>query len=95
MCLVRWFVPVSEMVYDETGQCIVKPKCVGNSLYCQQNLAVIHIDSIAHDALLSLVYGVGYITDNFHFSHALDAFHTYFVNSYTYHRMHNFIPKTR
>lgn len=93
--LVHWFVPVGETVHSETGQWVVKPEYIGNGPNRQQNLAVIHIDSIARDALLSPVYGEGYLPDNFHFSHALDAFHTYFVNSYADHQMHEFIPKTR
>lgn len=92
---MHWFVPVSETVHDGTGQWAVEPEYVRNSLYHQLNLAVIYINLIAHDALLSLVCRGGYPPDNFHFSHALDAFHTYFVNSYANHQMHEFIPKTR
>ena len=93
--LVHWFVPVGETVHDETGQWVVEPEYVGNGVNRQQNLAVIHIDSIARDSLLSPVYREGYLPDDFHFSHALDAFHTYFVNSYADHQMHEFIPKTK
>ena len=48
---------------------MVETEYVGNGLNCQQNLAVIHIDSIAHDALLSPVYGEGYLPDDFHIPH--------------------------
>ena len=42
----------------------------------------------------SPVFGDGYLPDDFHFSHALDAFHSIFVNSYADHHTHEFIPKT-
>ena len=83
-----------EMVHEEMGQWVVEPEYVGNGPNQQQNLAVIHIDSIAHDSLLSLVYREGFLPDDFNFSHFLDAFHTYFVNSYADHQMHEFIPKS-
>ena len=70
-------------------------KCIQPVVLLQTNIwisNIILIDSIAHDALLSPVYREGYLPDNFYFFHALDAFHTYFVNS---HQMHKFIPQTR
>ena len=91
MCIGRVYL----FFHDETGQWVVEPEYVGNGVNRQQNLAVIHIDSIARDSLLSPVYGERYLPDDFHFSHALDAFHTYFVNSYADHQMHEFIPKTK
>lgn len=93
--LVHWFVPVGETVHDETGQWVVKPEFVGNGPSRQQHLAVIHIDSIARGALLSPVYGSRYLPDDFHFSFALDAFHSYFVNNYADHHMNEFIPKIK
>lgn len=92
--LVHWFVPVSESVHNKTGQWVVELEYLGTGVNHQQNLAVVHVDSIAHDALLSPVFGDGYLPDDFHFSHALDAFCSYFVNSYANHHTHEFIPKT-
>ena len=92
--LVHWFVPVSELVHDEMGQWVVEPEYLGTGVNHQQNLAAVHVDSIAHDTLLSPVFGDGYLPDDFHFSHALDAFCSYFVNSYADHHTHKFIPKT-
>ena len=91
--LVHWFVPVGGLVHDETGQWVVEPEFVGNGPNHQPHLAVIHINSIACSALLSPVYGEGYLPDDFYFSHALDALHTYFINSYADHHIHEFIPK--
>ena len=93
--LVHWFVPVGETVHDETGQWVVKPEFVGNGPSCQQHLAVIHIDSIVRGALLSPVYGSGYLPDDFHFSFALDAFCSNFVNNHADHHMIEFIPKIK
>ena len=93
--LVHWFVPVGETIHDETGQWVVKPEFVGNGPNCQQHLAVIHIDSIAHGALLSPVYGSGYLPDDFHFSFTLDALHSYFINNHADHHMNEFIPKIK
>ena len=72
---------------------MVEPKFVGDCHNCGKDLTVIHVDSIAHGALLSPVYGSGYLPDNFHFSASLDAFHTYFVNNYADHHMHEFVLK--
>ena len=93
--LVHWFVPVGETIHDETGQWVVKPEFVGNGPSHQQHLAVIHINLIACGAHLSPVYGSGYLPDDFHFSFALDAFHSYFINNHADHHMNKFIPKIK
>ena len=91
--LVHWFVPVGDSVHEETGQWVVAPESVGKHCNRHKHLTVIHVDCIARGALLSPVYGSGYLPDNFHFSISLDAFHTYFVNNYADHHMHEFVPK--
>ena len=48
-------VPVSELVHNKTGQWAVELEYLGTGVNRQQNIAVVHVDSIAHDALLSLV----------------------------------------
>lgn len=90
--LVHWFVPVGESVHDETGQWVVKPEFIGTGHNRCENLAVVHVDCIARGALLSPVYGSGYIPDDLHFSASLDAFRTYFVNNFADHHMHEFVP---
>lgn len=93
--LVHWFIPVGESVHDETGQWVVKPEFIGTGQNRREHLAVVHVDCIARGALLSPVYGSGYIPDDLHFSASLDAFRTYFVNNFADHHMHEFVPKIK
>ncbi|KAH9986224.1 hypothetical protein BJV77DRAFT_1061839 [Russula vinacea] len=57
----------------------------------QRTLAVIHLDCVARAAHLLPVYGPSFIPDDFHFSDALDAFRSYFVNRHIDHHTHNFL----
>lgn len=91
--LVHWFVPVGESVHEETGQWIVEPEFIGNGCNQLPNLTVVHVDCIAHGALLSPVYGTGFLPDTFHFSDSLNAFCSYFVNNHANRHMHKFVPK--
>ena len=91
--LVHWFVPISESMHDETGQWVVEPEFIGDGRNQHPNLTVIHVDCIAYGALLSPVYGTGFLPDAFHFSDSLDAFRSYFVNNYANHHMNEFVPK--
>ena len=90
--LVHWFIPVGKLVHDETGQWVVKPEFIGTGQNRRVNLAVVHVDCIARGTLLSPVFGSGYIPDDLHFCASLDAFHTFFVNNFADHHMHEFIP---
>ena len=90
--LIHWFVPVGESVHDETRQWVVKPEFIGTGHNRCENLAVVHANCIAQGALLSPIYGSGYIPDDLHFSASLDTFHTYFVNNFDDHHMHKFVP---
>lgn len=91
--LVHWFVPIGESVHDETGQWVVEPEFIGDGRNRRPNLAVIHVDCIARGALLSPVFGAGFLPDTFQFSASLDAFRSYFVNNYADHHMNEFVPK--
>lgn len=91
--LVHWFTLVGDSVHEETGQWVVEPKFLGDHHNHCKYLAAIHVDCITCGALLSPIYGSGYLPDNFHFSTSLDALHTYFVNNYANHHMHEFVPK--
>ena len=91
--LVHWFTLVGDSVHEETGQWVVEPKFLGDHHNHCKYLAVIHVDCITCGALLSPIYGSGHLPDNFHFSTSLDALHTYFVNNYANHHMHEFVPK--
>ena len=85
--------PLGRAADFQHGQWVVKPEFMGDRQNRHKHLAVIHVDCIARGALLSPVYGSGYLPDTFHFSASLDAFHTYFINNYADHHMHKFVPK--
>ena len=91
--LVYWFIPVGELVHEETGQWVVEPEFIGNGCNQLPNLTVVHVDCIAHGTLLSPVYGTGFLPDTFHFSDSLDVFCSYFVDNHANHHMHKFVPK--
>jgi len=86
--IARIFVPVGHSTDDETGFWVVKPEFTENG---RQHLAVIHLDCIARAAHLTGVYGSSFLPDDFDFSFTLDVFHSYFVNSYADHHMHEFL----
>ena len=90
--LVHWFIPVGKLVHDKTGQWVVKPEFIGTGQNRCVNLAVVHADCIARGTLLSPIFGSGHIPDDLHFCASLDAFHTFFINNFADHHMHEFIP---
>lgn len=85
--LVHWLVP-GDAPDEDTGLWVVQPEFGANG---QQTLAVIHLDCVARAAHLLPVYGPSFIPDDFHFSDALDAFRSYFVNRHIDHHTHNFL----
>lgn len=85
--LVHWLVP-GDAPDEDTGLWVVQPEFGANG---QRTLAVIHLDCVARAAHLLPVYGPSFIPDDFHFSDALDAFRSYFVNRHIDHHTHNFL----
>ncbi|KAJ7238115.1 hypothetical protein B0H12DRAFT_1204309 [Mycena haematopus] len=85
--LVNWFVPVGNGPDPDTGMWTVERECDRGV----PTLAIIPVDSIARAAHLIGVYGTAALPEDFHFSDALDAFNTYFVNPYADHHMHEFL----
>ena len=92
--LIRWFVTVGPRVDDETGLWIVKPETVtGNGNRSQPHLAVVHLDCIARAAHLIGVYGSAFLPEDFDFTFALDAFQSFYINTYADHHMHEFLTQ--
>ena len=92
--LVHWLVTVGPHVDDETGLWIVKLETVtGNGNRSQPHLAVVHLDCIARAAHLIGVYGSAFLPEDFDFTFALDAFQSFYINTYTDHHMHEFLTQ--
>ena len=85
--LVHWYHTVGTEPDEDTGLWVVKPKYTNG----HQNLAVIHLDTIARGAHLIGVYGSSFLPEGFHFSHSLDLFRAYFVNCFADHHTHEFL----
>ena len=85
--LVNWFVPDEDKPDEATGMWVVSPEREGN----ERTLEVIHLDSIARGAHLLPVYGSGFLPEDFQYTVSLDAFRSYFVNSYIDHHTHEFL----
>lgn len=85
--LVNWFVLDGEEPDDVTGMWVVRPEYQGNT----RSLNVVHLESIARGAHLLPVYGTGFLPEDFHYTASLDAFRSYFVNSYIDHHAHEFL----
>lgn len=86
--LVNWLVRNSDAVDDDTGMWVVRPEHEANG---RRTLEVIPLDSIAGAAHLLPVYGSSLLPEDFHFTHSLDAFRSYFVNCYADHHTHEFL----
>ncbi|KAJ7429538.1 hypothetical protein B0H11DRAFT_2405483 [Mycena galericulata] len=84
--LVNWLVPVGQAPDPDTGLWVVEPERYRGVL----TMAIVNLDAIARGAHLIGVYGTAALPENFHFSDSLDAFDTYFLNSYADHHMHEF-----
>ncbi|KAI9435153.1 hypothetical protein H4582DRAFT_1817832 [Lactarius indigo] len=87
--LINWFVHTDERDPD-TGMWVVKQEL---DRHGQPTLEVIHVDSIARAAHLLPVYGDSRVPENFHYYHALDTYHSFFVNHYVDHHAHEFIGR--
>ncbi|KAJ7802886.1 hypothetical protein B0H14DRAFT_3884342 [Mycena olivaceomarginata] len=85
--LVNWLVPVGNAPDPDTGMWVVELERERGV----PSLAVIDVDSIARASHLIGVYGTVALPEDFHFSDALDAFNTYFVNPYADHHMYEFL----
>ncbi|KAJ6540708.1 hypothetical protein B0H19DRAFT_1313483 [Mycena capillaripes] len=83
--LVNWLTPVVNTPDPDTGICKLERE------RGQPTLAIIPVDCIARAAHLIGVYGTAALPEDFHFSHSLDAFNTYFVNPYADHHMREFL----
>ena len=86
--LVHWYSTVGTEPDEDTGLWVVKPKYKTNG---RQSLAIIHLDSIARGAHITGVYGSSFLPEEVHFSHSLDLFCAYFVNSFADHHTHEFL----
>jgi hypothetical protein len=83
--LVEWFTPVGDEPCEETGMWIVEPDWDERG---QRITSIVHIDTAVRGAHLIPVYGPKEISPDMHFSESLRAFHTYYINKYADHHMH-------
>lgn len=88
--LVHWLVPVSNEPDDNTGMWVVRPEFQAGP-GGQRTISVVSIDSVARGAHLLPVYGPNPLPEDFHFTLALDAFRSYFVNAFADHHTHEFL----
>ncbi|KAI0081502.1 hypothetical protein K474DRAFT_1682054 [Panus rudis PR-1116 ss-1] len=87
--LVEWFVPVGEGPDPSTGMWIVKPDMIRSRRRPSVRATeVIHVDTILRGAHLIPVFGREMLPYEFHFSYSLDCFHSYYVNKFADHHMH-------
>lgn len=54
----------------------------------QRVTSIVHIDTAVRGAHLIPVYGPALISRDIHFSESLRGFHTYYINKYADHHMH-------
>lgn len=86
--LVRWLMPVGYEPDDETGLWVVRPETEPNG---RPSIAVVHLDCIPRAAHLIPKFGSSILPDEVTFTSSLDIFHSYFVNAYADHHMHEFL----
>ena len=89
--LVNWFNAEEEQPDANTGMWVVEPEFEGNHRAQRQPVQVIHLETIFRGVHLLPRYGVGFIPEDFHFTHALDAFQSYYVNHFIDHHMHELL----
>jgi hypothetical protein len=85
--LINWFVHADERDPD-TGMWTVTQE---HDHHGKPTYEVIHIDSIAQAAHLLPIYGNSWVPEDFDYHHALDAYHTFFVNHFVDHHAYEFI----
>ncbi|KAJ7577404.1 hypothetical protein C8J56DRAFT_798914 [Mycena floridula] len=82
--LVNWLVRREHEPDEDTGMWVVEPEFTGNG---RRILQVIALETIARGAHLL----PGVLPENFHFSSSLNAFKSYYVNSYVDHYAHELL----
>lgn len=85
--LVNWFIPAAEEPDPSTGMWVLKPEVLGG----KPTLEVIHIDTVVRGVHLLPQYGSGFLPEDFHYTDALDAFKTYFVNRHIDYHTHELL----
>lgn len=83
--LVRWLLP--ERIDEDTGHHVVRWEEIDG----QRPVQVIGLDAVARGAHLLPVYGSHPLPEHFHYSDALNAFSTFYVNRHADHHTHEFI----
>jgi hypothetical protein len=88
MCaLVHCYALARSSPDDDTGMWVVRPTFQG----AQPSLRVIALQHILRASHLMPVYGGSFLPEDFDFSWSLDAFMSFFVNSYSDHHVHQLI----
>ena len=84
--LIHWFEKVSEVPSDVTGMYEIRPEL---DELGQQVTSIVHVDAIFRAVNLSPVFRSTVMPLEFHYSYALDAFESFYVNKYgDYHSHH-------
>jgi hypothetical protein len=86
--LLHWFRRHGDHPDPDTGLWIVRPEYTSNG---RRSMALVSTKQLARGAHLMGVYGSRLLPEDFHFSYTLDSFHSFFVNSYADHHMHEFV----
>lgn len=86
--LIQWLVPIGDTPDDVTGLWVVRRKL---DTLRRPHLSVVHLDCIPRAAHLLPNYGSSFILESLQFHQSLDAFQSYYVNTYADHHMHEFI----
>lgn len=85
--LIEWFNIFGNSPDEDTGMWVVQPRHNPDG---SRSTSVVNVRSIVRNSHLMPIFGEDFLPYNFHFSHTLDAFASFFVNKYVdYHS--NFI----
>jgi hypothetical protein len=85
--LMNWFILVDKGPERVTGMWVVEPETIAG----WTPLQIIHLEAIARGSYLLPEFGEGFLEEGFSFIDTLDAFKTFYVNSYIDHHAHHFL----
>lgn len=81
--LVHWFVPVQDVVDEDTGLWMVEPEYL---MRAEPSTSVIHLETIIRSTHLLPVFSRNEtVRDGHHFSNTLDLYQAFYVNKYADH----------
>jgi hypothetical protein len=89
--LVDCFTCMGQGLDAITGMWKIKPEVTVTGRRATRVQSIKHIDTIYRAAHLLPVFGDGPLPVDFHFSHSLDAFNSYYVNKYADHHANEIV----